>query len=115
MNQMILKIASLPIGYKTDISKPLESGKGSGDFFSTIQRCTEPPGAGLPPKDGYSFYLESLRKGLLGKGKPLNRISLKGQDLPVLKEFLYQCGLSQENVERLLRELVENNTRLTPD
>lgn len=109
MNQMILKIASLPIGYKTDISKPLESGKGSGDFFSTIQRCTEPPGAGLPPKDGYSFYLESLRKGLLGKGKPLNRISLKGQDFPVLKEFLYQCGLSQEDVERLLRELVENN------
>ena len=122
MNQMILKIASLPIDYKTDIKgKHLESGKDSGDFFSTIQGLmksvqrrsfhgsTEPPGAGLPLKDGYRFYLESLRKGLLGKGKPLNRISLKGQDLPVLKEFLYQCGLSQEAVERLLRELVENN------
>jgi len=95
---MILKIASLPIDYKTDIKgKHLESGKDSGDFFSTIQGLmksvqrrsfhgsTEPPGAGLPLKGGYRFYLESLRKGLLGKGKPLNRISLKGQDLPVLK------------------------------
>ncbi len=122
MNQMMLKIASLPIDPKTGIKgKPLESGKGSKDFFSVIQRLmksvqkrslhryTELPGAGLPLEDRYCFYLESLRKGLLARGKPLNRISLNSQDLPVLKRFLYQCGFSQEGVERFLRELVENN------
>jgi len=122
MNPMISKIASLPIDPKTGTKgKPLESGKGSRDFFSVIQRLmksvqkrslhryTEPPGSGLPSKNKYSFYLESLRKGLLTRGKPLDRISLNSQDLPVLERFLYQCGLSQEGVERLLRELTENN------
>ena len=122
MNQMMLKIASLPIDPKTGTKgEPLESGKGSRDFFSVIQRLmksvqkrslhryTKLPGAGLPLEDRYCFYLESLRKGLLARGKPLNRISLNSQDLPVLKRFLYQCGFSQEGVERFLRELVENN------
>ena len=124
MNQMTLKIASLPIDHKTDIKgKPLESGKGSGDFFSIIHRLmssvkkksfhrhTEPPGPGLPLKKGYHFYLESLRKGLLAKGKPLDKISLNSKDLLVLKKFLYQCGFSQENVERLLKELTADNPR----
>ncbi len=122
MNPMISKIASLPIDPKTGTKgEPLESGKGSRDFFSVIQRLmksvqkrslhryTEHPGAGLPLEDRSCFYIESLRKGLLARGKPLDRISLNSQDLPVLERFLYQCGLSQEGVERLLRELAENN------
>lgn len=123
MSQMILKIASLPDGYKTGISRSNQSGSGRGSrgFFSTIQRLmesvqkrsphryTEPTGAGSPPEGRYRFYLESLREGLLANGKPLNRVSLNSQDLPILKRFLYQCGLSQEGVERLLRELAGDN------
>ncbi len=122
MNPMLLKIFSLPIDYKTDIRcKPLESGKDSGDFFPIIRKLmnsiqekslnspSEPPRAGLPLKKEHFFYLESLRKGLLGKGKPLNKISLNSNDLPILKKLLYQCGFSQENAEKFLKELLQNN------
>jgi hypothetical protein len=87
MNQMILKIASLPNGYKTGRAEDPGSGKGSKGFFSTIQRL-----------------MKSVQRR-----SPLNRISLNSQDLPILKKFLYQCGLSQEGVERLLRELAGDN------
>ena len=119
-----LKIVSLPIYYKTDIKgTPLESGKDSGDFFPIIQKLmrsvqkksfhslTESAQVGLPLKKEYYFYLESLRKGLLAKGKPLNQITLNSKDLSVLKKFLYHCGFSKENVESFLKELVENNPR----
>lgn len=124
MNPINLKIVSLPIDYKTDIKgKSLVSGKDSGDFFSLIRKLmnstqeksfnspSEPPRAGLPIKKGHFFYLESLRKGLLGKGKPLNKISLNSNDLPILKKLLYQCGFSQENAEKFLKELLQNNPR----
>ncbi len=84
---MILKIASLPNGYKTGRAEDPGSGKGSKGFFSTIQRL-----------------MKSVQRR-----SPLNRISLNSQDLPILKKFLYQCGLSQEGVERLLRELAGDN------
>jgi hypothetical protein len=87
MNQMILKIASLPNGYKTGRAENPGSGKGSKGFFSTIQRL-----------------MKSVQRR-----SPVNRISLNSQDLPILKRFLYQCGLSQEGVERLLRELAGDN------
>jgi len=122
MNPMTLKIMSLPLDYKTESKgKPIESGKGNGDFFSTIQglmnsvqkksshRAAKTPGAGLPLREGFSFYLESLRKGLLAKGKALHNISLNSEDLLLLKKFLSHCGFSREDVERFLKELLENN------
>ena len=122
MNPMTLKMVSLPLDYKTNgKGKPIKSGKGNGDFLSTMQgvmnstqkksshRAAKIPGAGLPLKKGYHFYLESLRKRLLGKGKPLNQISLNNKDIPVIKKLLYQCGFSQEAAENLLKELVQNN------
>ncbi|MDY7039167.1 MAG: flagellar hook-length control protein FliK, partial [Thermodesulfobacteriota bacterium] len=51
----------------------------------------------------------SLRKGLLAKGKPLNKISLSGDNLFVLKKFLSHCGLLQKDVENFLRKLTESN------
>jgi hypothetical protein len=87
MNQMILKIASLPNGYKTGRAENPGSGKGSKGFFSTIQRL-----------------MKSVQRR-----SAVNRISLNRQNLPILKKFLYQCGLSQEGVERLLRELAGDN------
>jgi len=122
MNLMTLKIVSLPLDYKTNSKgKCIKSEKGNRDFFSTIQRLmnsaqkrsfhrtAELPGAGLPLRKGYSFYLESLRKGLLAKGKPLHNISLNSEDLLALKKFLSHCGFSREDVERFLKELLENN------
>ena len=84
---MILKIASLPNHYKTGRAEDPGSGKGSRGFFSTMQRL-----------------MKSVQRR-----SPLNRMSLNSQDLPILKKFLYQCGLSQEGVERLLRELAGDN------
>ena len=122
MTPMTLKIVSLPLDYKTNgKGKPIKSEKGNGDFFSTIRglmnsvqkksshRAAKTPGAGLPLRKGYSFYLESLRKGLLAKGKPLHNISLNSEDLLVLKKFLSHCGFSREDVERFLKELLGNN------
>jgi len=119
---MTLKIVSLPLDYKTNSKgKPIKSEKGNGDFFSTIQglmnsvqkksshRAAKTPGAGLPLKKGFSLYLESLRKGLLAKGKPLHKISINSEDLLLLKKFLSHCGFSREDVERFLKELLENN------
>lgn len=122
MTPMTLKIVSLPLDYKTNSKgKCIKSEKGNGDFFSTIRglmnsvqkksshRAAKTPGAGLPLRKGYSFYLESLRKGLLAKGKPLHNISLNSEDLLVLKKFLSHCGFSREDVERFLKELLGNN------
>ena len=118
----ILKPGSLSIHCKKGVyGTALTSIKGRKDFFSTIRslmsrakkgsfhRPTEPPHAGLPPKKGYHFYLESLRRGLLAKGKPLDQTSLNNKDIPVLKKLLYQCGFSQEAAENLLKELLHNN------
>jgi len=122
MNPMTLGIVSLPSDYKADSrTKTIESRKGSEDFFSAMResmnsvqeksfhKTTEPRGAGLPLEEEYDFYLESLRKGLLAKGKSLDEISLNGEDLLLLRKFLYQCSFSQEKVESFLRELAENN------
>jgi len=98
----------------------LKSGKDNGDFFPIIQKLMNPvqkksntmpaktARVGLSPNKG-DFYLESLRKALLGKGKPLNKISLNSNDLPLLKKFLCQCGFSQVNADNLLKELLQNN------
>jgi hypothetical protein len=121
MNPISLKIISLPIHCKIGSNdQALKSGKDNGDFFSIIQKLMNPvqkksytmpaktARVGLSPNKG-DFYLESLRKALLGKGKPLNKISLNSNDLPLLKKFLCQCGFSQVNAGNLLKELLENN------
>ncbi|MEE9610138.1 MAG: flagellar hook-length control protein FliK [Desulfatiglandales bacterium] len=124
MDQVSIKIASLPTNHQSDLlSKSLGAGKGSDDFSSAIRGLmnpiqrnslkgsTKPLHSGLAPKKGYHAYLESLRKGLLAKGKPLNELSLKKEDLSVLKEFLRLIGFSKEDVEKVLKGLAQNNPR----
>ena len=119
---MILKIASLLNDCKIAHNKNHVKLKGKGDFLSNILAALNRGqtksfhgqnrllGTGLPmEKKGYKFYLESFRKGLLAKGKPLDKIYLNKEDLPLLKEFLFQCGFSQNNVERFLEELKNSN------
>jgi len=60
-------------------------------------------------KNRYQFYIESFQKALLAQGKPLNKISLKGADLHLINKFLRQCGFSQKNIDRFLKELTANS------
>jgi hypothetical protein len=124
MNPVILKIASLLLQCNTSgRGMPVESGKNSTGFIPLIQKSlnsvqkesfpqlggTAQPG--LPGNKGYHFYLESLRKGLLAKGKPLQQISLNGKDISILERFLCQCGFSEEKAKSFLHELVASNPR----
>jgi len=121
---MISKTASFFLNQQSKLDpKGLTPGKGSGDFLSAIRQLMNPAQektsqksstlsrTGLPLKKGHNAYLESLRKGLLVKGKPLTEISLRREDLFLLRKFLHQCGFSQENVEKFLKELAENNPK----
>lgn len=124
MNPIILKTISSPINCQGgNNGRVLNSVKGTGDFFASIQKSlnsaqkkpfhhpTRPAQTGPALKKGYKFYIESLRKELLVRGKPLNKISLNKKDLFVLKKFLYHCGFSKERVERFLQGLAENNPK----
>ena len=121
MRTMISNIISLPINCKIGSKGlALKSEKGNGDLFSYILKSmnlvqkksfhglSEPAQAESSHKE---VYLESLRKALLGKGKPLNKISLNRNDLPLLKKLLCQSGFSPEDAENLLKELLQNNPR----
>ncbi len=121
MNPIILKIDSSPIHCSIDSKGgSLKSVKRTGDFFASIQELLNPTqkrafhkptksvqtGPALIKK--YKFYIETLKKELLAKGKPLDKISLNTKDILVLKKFLSQCGFSPKEVESLLQRLTEN-------
>jgi flagellar hook-length control protein FliK len=64
---------------------------------------------GMSPRMGHTSYIDQLREGLLAKGKPLNKISLKQEDHVLLKEFLLHLGFSEEQGQDILKGLAENN------
>jgi hypothetical protein len=64
---------------------------------------------GMSPGMGHTAYIDQLREGLLAKGKPLNKISLKQEDHALLKEFLLHLGFSEEQGKDILKGLAENN------
>ena len=123
MDTMILELISSSVNQKTaNHDKGLKSAQGSGDLFSGIleslntapqkssheAQATE--GAGKSTnKNRYHTYLESLRKALLAKGKPLNEINLKDEDLALINKFMRQCGFSQKKVDQFLKELAEKS------
>ncbi|MGD2149438.1 MAG: hypothetical protein PVF99_02420, partial [Desulfobacterales bacterium] len=97
---MNIKTASLINDCKTFNNKNHAKLKGKGDFLSNIlaslNRVQKSPFNGQNRhclkgmslyKKGARFYLESFRKGLLAKGKPLDNISLNKEDLFLLKKF----------------------------
>ncbi len=124
MNPVISKIVSLPINCSRDNAEgSMKSVNGPLNFLASIEESlslsrkmpfhesTELVQEGKDLEKRYKFYIESLRKRLLAKGKPLNKISLNSKDLFVLKKFLSQCGFSKEKVDGLLQELAENNPK----
>jgi len=53
--------------------------------------------------------IELLRKAFLAKGGSLQNLFLRIKDLPVIRKLLYQCGLSNEDIEQFLQELFKDN------
>ena len=121
MRTMISNVISLPINCKIGSKGlALKSEKGNGDLFSYILKSMNLvqkksfhglSGPAQAESSHKGVYLESLRKALLGKGKPLNKISLNRNALPLLKKLLCQSGFFLEDAENLLKELLQNNPR----
>jgi len=122
MNTTMSNMVNLAINYETDMgSNLMGSGNGGSGFLSTLKGLMNSHGpsnlensmASRPPLSGQESethsYLESLRKTLLSRGKPLDQISLNRKDLPMLRKFLHQCGFSKEDVEKFLKDLLEKN------
>ena len=114
-----LQVASVTINHLRDTpTKPRSSVEWSMDFLPTLKQYMQsvqkksyyrfegpPPGAACAKKE-YVSYIEHLRNGLLSKGKPLDGMFLKGEDLPALRKLLRHSGLPQKVVEKLLKELI---------
>lgn len=61
-------------------------------------------------ENGSSVYLETLRKGLLAKGKSLDKIYLKDSDINTLTDFLNQCGYNKTDVKKCIEKLLQNHS-----
>jgi hypothetical protein len=121
MNPAILEIASLAVQCNTNSrGTPLESGKDSAGFIRLIQQSmavhegnsvhhAKIDAQGESMKEGDQLYLESLRRALLAKGKPLQDASLSTTDLPLVRKLLSQCGFSDEDINTFLQELLREN------
>lgn len=124
MNPLILKIAtSLLMNGINPKNNSLKPTKDHEDFFSIVKNILN--SSGKKPSGKYNgahepkssqgktkqprVYLEALRKRLLAKGKPLTEYTLSSKDLPLFKNFLYHCGLSQEKVDQFFQELMQES------
>ena len=124
MHPILLKTATSFNNCKTVDKNNHGRFKTKGDFLSHIlnslgggrkkvfrgQHHHQLKSMSSDPK-GPRFYLESFRNALLATGKPLDKISLNTEDLPLLKKFLLQCNFSEQKAENILNELKIN----TPD
>jgi flagellar hook-length control protein FliK len=122
MNPMLLKTDSSFNDCKTVSKYNHGKFKTKGDFLSHILTSLGRDRKTLFQKhhhhqlkgmssdtEGPRFYLESFRNALLATGKPLDKISLTTEDLPLLKKFLLQSGGSEEKAENMLNELKINS------
>jgi flagellar hook-length control protein FliK len=117
--QMILNLMSPIInGKASENAKSFKSEKGNRHFSSDMRTALNVFKKGASHmtdksteinttsnKKGYKYYLESFKKELLAKGKPLNKTFLNENDLPLIKTFLLQCGFSDEKAEQFLKDL----------
>ncbi|MGB5157838.1 flagellar hook-length control protein FliK [Desulfobacterium sp. N47] len=60
-------------------------------------------------KNDKQVYLEALRKGLLAKGKSLDKIYLKDSDIHTISLFLNQCGYNKIEANQCIDKLLGNN------
>ena len=121
MNPIILKTVSSFNDCKTFSKYNYGRSKTKGDFLSHILTSLaqarkalfhgqqQHPLKGISSEtQGHSPYLKSFRNALLAAGKPLDKICLNKEDLPLLKKLLLQCSFSEEKAESILKELEIN-------
>lgn len=122
MNSMLLKIVASLLDCKTDlkgssIKAPKGSENNSRSFLEHLNYAqkgslkhsiTSLPGSSCGQKR-FDFYLDSLKKALLAKGKPLNNVAIKTEDLPVVKAFLLKCGFPENKAAQLITDLLDNH------
>ena len=123
INPVILKfMSSLLNSAASESTMPSASGDGGKNFLMDMQNAlrtssNKPSFAAQNSikantssnEEGYKYYLESFKKTLLAKGKPLNEIFLKEKDFPLVKKFLLQCGFSNEQIDGFLKNLKSNS------
>jgi flagellar hook-length control protein FliK len=122
MNPMIVKIiSSLISGQTNNSSRATASDSGNDKLFAGIlnslrtaqknpaSEASSPLKAGRSNGHRHQLYIEAFQKALLAQGKPLNQVSLKGEDLPLMNKFLRHCGFSQKDVNRFLNELAADS------
>jgi len=138
INPELIKLASLPIQTAGNIShNPKVSGEAGDVFGPSFREYWHLAHKGLSlktvktpashaahksqlselsgsfrnegKKTGTAYLLDQLREGLLAKGKPLSQISLKQEDLFLLKAFLRHLGFSERRGEDILKRLAENH------
>jgi hypothetical protein len=102
-------------------SKPSLPEKVSEDFDSLIKKsidgirnmnCAE--NARLiktdnPEGSGTGAYLEALNKGLIARGKSLDKACLNSNDIHILADFLRQCGYTEADAEKFIGKLLEKH------
>ena len=84
------------------------------EFWRMAQKISNHTASGIignakasgPDKE---FYVDQLRKALLAKGKPLNKMTIGQEDIALLKEFLVHLGVSKEKAEQIIKNLTEKH------
>ncbi len=123
INPVILKfMSSLLNSTDSKSDMPSASGEGGKHFSLDMQNALrtfsnqsasvghESPKTNCASNEkGYKYYLESFKKTLLAKGKPLSEIFLKEKDFPLVKKFLLQCGFSSKQIDGFLKNLKSNS------
>jgi flagellar hook-length control protein FliK len=120
---MDINIASLLMKQNAPGRKELsKSAGGNNSFLSMLRKSSQ---AGIEKlkftqhrtfqkieksnaKD-FQIYIDSFRSGLLSKGKPFDEVYLERDDAYVLNDLLIQCGYSQNRVDKLITDLMENS------
>jgi hypothetical protein len=90
------------------------AGPDFKEFLRTAQKMPNHTASGLIGNAKASgtnkeFYVDQLRKGLLAKGKPLNKMTIKQEDISLLKAFLVHLGVSKEKAEQIIKNLAEKH------
>lgn len=120
---MEINIASLLMKQNASGRKELfKSAGGNNSFLSMLRKSSQPDIEKLkftqprtsqtsikPKEKDFQVFIDSLRTELLSKGKPFDEVYLERDDAYVLNDLLIQCGYSQNRVDKLIADLMENS------
>jgi len=122
-SMMKISIASLLMKQNASGRKELfKTDGGNNSFLSMLRKSSQPniekmkftqprtSQTSIKPKGkDFQVFIDSLRTKLLSKGKPFDEVYLERDDAYVLNDLLIQCGYSQNRVDKLITDLMENS------